>query len=83
MHIYNHVTYCLVHIYTRVLFFRQQMNFFLVLLYVLTSPDGSLDATNAFYALSLVNLLRYPVALFPFFLNNAMQVGMVFILLVE
>ena len=42
--------------------------------YVLTSPTHSLGAEQAFTTLSIVNILRYPIALCPFLVNGAVQV---------
>ena len=42
--------------------------------YVLTSPTHSLGAKQAFTTLSIVNILRYPIALCPFLVNEAVQV---------
>ena len=52
-----------------------QINFVLVMIYVLTSPYHSLNATQAFTALSIVNILRFPIALCPFLVNGAVQVS--------
>lgn len=49
------------------------MNFVLVLIYVLTSTTHSLGAEETFTALSIVNILRYPIALCPFVVNGAVQ----------
>ena len=42
--------------------------------YVITSPTHSLGAEQAFTTLSIVNILRYPIALCPFLVNGAVQV---------
>ncbi|WAR30094.1 MRP1-like protein [Mya arenaria] len=49
------------------------INFFLVMIYVLTSPYHSLNAEQAFTALAIVNIIRFPIALCPFLVNGAVQ----------
>ncbi|XP_060579428.1 ATP-binding cassette sub-family C member 3-like [Ruditapes philippinarum] len=49
------------------------INFTLILIYVLTSPTHSLGAEETFTALSIINILRYPIALCPFLVNGSVQ----------
>ncbi|XP_053387089.1 multidrug resistance-associated protein 1-like [Mercenaria mercenaria] len=49
------------------------INFVLITIYVLTSPTHSLGAEETFTALSIINILRYPIALCPFLVNGAVQ----------
>ncbi|KAL4216368.1 hypothetical protein ACF0H5_024095 [Mactra antiquata] len=49
------------------------INFILILIYVLTSPTHSLGAEETFTALSILNIIRYPIALCPFLVNGAVQ----------
>ncbi|KAL5020060.1 hypothetical protein ScPMuIL_002952 [Solemya velum] len=44
-----------------------------ILIYVLMSPDHFIDAQKVFTALSLVNILRFPVALTPFVISGLIQ----------
>ena len=52
-----------------------QMNFVLVLIYVLTSSTHTLGAEESFTALAIINILRFPVALCPFLVNGGVQVS--------
>ncbi|KAL4216369.1 hypothetical protein ACF0H5_024096 [Mactra antiquata] len=49
------------------------INFTLIMIYVLTSPTHTLGAEQAITALSIVNILRFPIALCPFLVNGAVQ----------
>lgn len=43
--------------------------------YVLSSPDNILDSEKAFVALSLFNILRFPLSMLPMIIANMVQVS--------
>ncbi|KAJ8311655.1 hypothetical protein KUTeg_011010 [Tegillarca granosa] len=49
------------------------MNYFMFLIYILTSYRKGFNAEIAFGSLSLVNILRYPLSLVPFVIQGFVQ----------
>lgn len=50
------------------------MNFAILLIYALMATTTPFDAGTAFLALSVVNILRFPLTMIPFVLTGLIQV---------
>ena len=53
------------------------MNFSILLIYTLTSTTEPFNAAKAFLALSVVNVLRFPLTLIPFVITGVIQVSII------
>ena len=51
-----------------------QMNFSILLIYTLASTTEPFNAEKAFLALSVVNILRFPLTMIPFVITGVIQV---------
>ena len=50
------------------------MNFSILLIYTLASTTEPFNAEKAFLALSVVNILRFPLTMIPFVITGVIQV---------
>lgn len=53
------------------------MNFSILLIYTLTSTTEPFNASKAFLALSVINVLRFPLTLIPFVITGVIQVSII------